>query len=537
MDDYIFTVVDARDVQSYIFGANELKQNLGASELVEQTTHDWIYETLEKLGKYNADDSPEKLNGQTIDDDLIAEVIYAGGGNTGLIFKSITVAMTFARQLTMKVLTKAPGLRISIAHVPIDNWSNAGAFLAAWKRMQTKEMPERKAGRITSLPLLGLGVTAECVYTGMPAVDAKNGQLIAEEVVAKRNARTYALGRMNDFFQDGNISHPESFERIGGEKGRAAYIAVVHIDGNNMGDRMTDYVEQGDPNNRAVIERLQKFSQSINKQGRVALQAARHAMVGVAKPDPNDPNQLVIPDIFNQELIPITNNEFPFWPIVFGGDDVTFVCDGRLGLILASKFLESLGAEPLADGRKCYACAGVAIIHTHFPFSRAYTLADHLCSWAKREVRANGCDRSMLNWHYGISGLLGSWEEILSKDYLISRREPLTGKIQSTKDNLTMRPVQVFPKVADFWRSWSAFTGLIKAFQDPKGEWARRRSKIKLAREELRAGTDAVKQFTERHGAFPALPGLDGIEKQGWYGDRCGYFDAIEAADLCMLLK
>ena len=31
---------------------------------------------------------------------------------------------------------------------------------------------------------------------------------------------------------------------------------------------------------------------------------------------------------------------FPLRPIVFGGDDLTFVCHGRIGLALAARYLQ-----------------------------------------------------------------------------------------------------------------------------------------------------------------------------------------------------
>ena len=64
--------------------------------------------------------------------------------------------------------------------------------------------------------------------------------------------------------------------------------------------------------------------------------------------------------------------------LVFGGDDVTFVCDGRLGLSLATLYAREFAAET-AKRPECgplTARAGIAIVKTHYPFARAYALAD-----------------------------------------------------------------------------------------------------------------------------------------------------------------
>ena len=89
--EYTLTVIDARNVQRYLFGANELKQSLGASELVERATHDWVFESLESIGYiHNAKDQRlEEFNGRAIENGLTAEVLYAGGGNTAFLFKSL----------------------------------------------------------------------------------------------------------------------------------------------------------------------------------------------------------------------------------------------------------------------------------------------------------------------------------------------------------------------------------------------------------------------------------------------------------------
>ncbi|MBC8493019.1 MAG: hypothetical protein H8D43_04460, partial [Chloroflexi bacterium] len=39
-------LMEATGIQDYIFGSNQLAQNIGASELVTQATTDWVYERL-----------------------------------------------------------------------------------------------------------------------------------------------------------------------------------------------------------------------------------------------------------------------------------------------------------------------------------------------------------------------------------------------------------------------------------------------------------------------------------------------------------
>ncbi|MCL4218992.1 MAG: hypothetical protein KJ052_18580, partial [Candidatus Hydrogenedentes bacterium] len=84
---------------------------------------------------------------------------------------------------------------------------------------------------------------------------------------------------------------------------------------------------------------------------------------------------------------------------------LTFICDGRLALSLAEIVLASFkdcDVAPLAGG-PLGACAGVAIVHAHAPFSQAYDLAESLCAMAKARLRAaNKTGDYALDWHVGL---------------------------------------------------------------------------------------------------------------------------------------
>ena len=55
-----------------------------------------------------------------------------------------------------------------------------------------------------------------------------------------------------------------------------------------------------------------------------------------------------------------------------------------------------------------YACAGIAVVKTHYPFARAYELSQSLTESAKSYAReeADG-NLSALDWHFAAGGLLG----------------------------------------------------------------------------------------------------------------------------------
>jgi len=83
------------------------------------------------------------------------------------------------------------------------------------------------------------------------------------------------------------------------------------------------------------------------------------------------------------------------------------------------------------------------------------------------------------------------------------------------------------------WRSWPVFIKIVKAFKEGEA-WRNRHNKVKALREALRKGEKAVIGFRRVY-SIDALPTIHedytSFPEQGWQGDRCGYFDAIEAMD------
>src|SRR5262249_55383488 len=137
-----------------------------------------------------------------------AEVIYAGGGNVGALFRSAETARHFTKHLTRKTLRDAPGLALVVAHHDDFEWQTPGrdgdpALSHIMQELLGQRLVARKASRLPSVPLLGLGVTAECASTGFVAVGTNEARrlrgeqnepvrLISREVEAKLKARDWA---------------------------------------------------------------------------------------------------------------------------------------------------------------------------------------------------------------------------------------------------------------------------------------------------------------------------------------------------------
>src|SRR5690242_7252835 len=118
MATYILSMLDTSGIQPYIFSSNRLPEIIGASQLVEEVTHEWTFHALDDLfrGAHNVDSIPygtlKKKVAIESDEWLMAEVIYAGGGNTAILFRTPAAAHDFARELTTRALRDAPGVQV-----------------------------------------------------------------------------------------------------------------------------------------------------------------------------------------------------------------------------------------------------------------------------------------------------------------------------------------------------------------------------------------------------------------------------------------
>jgi len=536
MSAYTLLMLEAIGIQEYIFGSNDLGQNIGASENVARATGEWIFETLDELAlthnvskngnhyEVNAETGQYSITDQSVlAQQVQAEIVYAGVGNALVLFADATMATRLSERLTRRILLDAPGLQVVTAQHTARETDVLSAVVADLRRALAK----RKADPVPVTPLGGLGVTAACAYTGLPAVGRDDeGQLISAVVRGKLNGRAPGEKRLERILprvKQAGLEFVYDFDQFG-KKGESSYIAVIHTDGNGMGKRIENISQAYNrpEQNAQFIRALREWSRTVSTATTRALQTTVDALLFAAD------SKEVGKSVFTPD-----ESRLRFRPIVFGGDDVTFVCEGRLGLSSAAKYLAELHKQILADKNPFYARAGVAVVKTHFPFSRAYDLATALGASAKRYIAKrqepphNEPDATALDWHFAVSGLVLDLNQIRAREYTVPA------------GSLLMRPLRINDPDRDPAHAWTTFTRLVKTFQEDK-DWAGRRNQIKSLREALRAGSAATEQFLRAHELKP-LPEIDpsrpDFQKQGWHGGECGYFDAIEAMDFFVALE
>ena len=546
MPEYTLVLLEVTGIQDYVFNSNHLVQNIGASELVEVVTEEWLVNALEdEFLRINVTwDKTDGLRctpGESLpDSNLDAEVVYRGGGVAMILFNNKERAKNFLKRLTRRVIEEAPGLQLVTIHDHVD-WEKES--LAYKHKKLRQRLSARKLDRPFSAPLAGLGVTAQCVFTGMPTVGWDDDprlvgtdaavckkdlgeplKRISAEVAQKIKKESRAQKRLVDLVprvQEEGFKYAKSFNDFG-EKGTSSYIAVIHADGNEMGKRFMEIVKSYDSpeKNSEYVKVLRAFSRSIQDNACNALiKTIDYLLDHWEEYEKETGNSLI--SRRNKKLL-------PFRPIVFGGDDVTFVCEGRLGLTLAEKYLEFYSKNKLSDGKLAYARAGVAVVKSHYPFSRAYALADSLAGEAKKRIKnlieLDEDTISVMDWHFSTTGIEARLEEIRCREYT-----------SVTGISLLMRPIRI-SDAKNKWRTWKTFSTLVSEFKHGKN-WSGRRNKVKSLRDTLRQGKEGVELFLKNYGLdkLPEISKQQDMALSGWQGDDCGYFDAIEALDFMII--
>ena len=368
------TLYDLTGIQNYIFSSNKLADIVGASYLVQSAIEDLLFAAVAGLEG--------------------ADVVWWGGGNALVRTVDGHQAREVAQRWSAQLFAVSPGLNGVCVHAE----PKAGEDYVDLRARMRAALFIKKGAYLPVEPWDGRGVVAPCAVTGWPAV-AFQKEPVSASVKARRGAVAAATQRMTDMYPltKGRI-YTNQLDRLGRSEGERSLIAVVHIDGNAMGKRFDDTTGK---------EEEMKLSEATRRVGQDALQGtlewldarlpelARVHAGGFA---------LYQADESDREC-------FPVRPVVFGGDDTTLVCDGRIAFDLTAEYLrrwvKATEAEP-AFGGPAHACAGIALLHVHAPVVWGAQLAQELCKGVKKVVTQSGRDGSGFDYEILGDGQAGS---------------------------------------------------------------------------------------------------------------------------------
>ena len=352
-------------IQGYIFATNELKQIVGASELVEHVCTSLFSENL--AGS--------------------AQPVVTAAGNIKYIFSDKTALEKAVRLFPKKVAEKAPGITISQAVVTMDGVY--ADFGSAVNELEHRLMTQRN--RPMKSLTTGLMAIERSRKTSLPAVEVSECEYV-DECTKKKTAATAdnktTLKLMKKLTGE-DVTAGEVAWDIKDLTGRNDWIAVIHADGNGLGEVVARVGDDPD--------KLRDFSLNLDNATKAAAQTA-YGNIGR----------------FSFKL--------PIRPVVLSGDDLTVICRADIAIEFVSGFLKAFEEETLKRiGNKLTACAGIAFIKSSYPFYYGYNLAETLCAEAKKdakssEMKRDGLAPSCLMMHKVQSSFIEDWAEIEWKE-------------------------------------------------------------------------------------------------------------------------
>lgn len=391
-------LIDTVSIQQYIFNSNRLRDNLGASYIVDRLYQEPLRKALQELyGELWADLCELEAWKQdysslqlTNNKQLQVEIAFEGGGKVLLLFRVEEQVGEFTKAFTRCLLLEYPGLRTAV-----------GTAVYSCDKERFKEnmkeifcaLNENKSCYFPQIELPSYGINYLCPRTGLSVQERIDNEQDEKEKyisgVAARKICIYSAARelfsnlLLEFGQQNKYSLPERLDQLGQSRGHN-YIAIIHMDGNSMGERfrqcgtLTEYRGLAHDTKEITwlaVKKLVKHLIELKEQDFLC-----------------EDNNFTLDEINGTIILPVQ-------PIIVGGDDVTLICHGNLGIYLAEYLLQTWVETAENKGREFSACAGVAIIPTKSPFYRGYETACYMCGNAKKMAREHK-DSSWLDIYY-----------------------------------------------------------------------------------------------------------------------------------------
>lgn len=484
-------IYEVRGIQDYIFRTNKVKEMIGASQKIENII---IRLFIEAIGSRNVrmseqakqffdgkmpanvkivkdDDSLDILNEES---NIDAEVVYYGGGNLLVLYKNEDIASKISRGMSMNLIKDSYSLRIVYEGVDV-----TGHYIKDYEELR-KKLADKKAVSAPTEPVRGFPITMNDPITGMPFSMERDGNMVTYESFKKMDGKRNKTADINTF---------------GSEEGESL-IAIVHIDGNRMGEFVKSQM-QSESSQEITYDEAAKSARRVSR-------IIQKTFVEGALKKVED-NIEIYCDTVGLKDRKKTN---AFRKIIAAGDDITFICNARIAMECIKGFMDALDKSSVY---KFNACGGMYVCHTHFPFSRAYNYAEELCDSAKKVSRTN--KGNYVDFLVGNGGILSELDVIRDREF-----KDVEGKYISARPYYVTKPEKQEERLYGIAELTDVLNKLKKV----------PRTKLKGLRESFLQGTQLFEQELKRVNS--RLVDDDKLKlEESKYGIL---FDAIDIMDL-----
>ncbi|WP_077611899.1 Cas10/Cmr2 second palm domain-containing protein [Clostridium sp. Marseille-P2415] len=505
---HIFLAVfDVSGIQDYIFATNRLQENTGASIIVTGILKESLPQALKNVEKshperkaitdwMNSKDPLFWVDGG----EIFAEIIYIGGGNAMVAFQDKETYQFTREELAKEIISRSTSLTVASCICNVND-----TFPEERKKLLAS-LEEVKRGLIRQSGLSLFPIVEQDTAFGLPITGTveKTGEKVTSVQMEKRTAFQDECKKEDSIF----ITAPNNKYRYAVEmkdlvlkEEEGSYVAVVHIDGNGMGDMIHSRIQNMESDFKRALTDMKELSKEISRTYQ------------------NVFNHIVEKFCQTNAYLNAGKTILPLRPVVLDGDDVTFICKGSLGIPLAAAFLRLLMKETKGE---LTACAGIALVHNHFPFRIAYETAEACCANAKKSWYGRK-DRQIAGY-LDFQLMRGASQKELKQ--LRSERFPLG----VNPDKVMLRPYCVSLECdMEDDKSFDFFHELIKKLpaktqDNRRGKWPR--SRLKRLYETYLMGTEELEALKQEY----ASRGYDIRELMG--RDHVSMFDALEVMDL-----
>ena len=407
-----------RSKQDYIFKTNRVLEIIGASENIAKIWNELFYVAKEKHLKFDRID--KEFDMATVQSEfknggLNFVELFCGGGNETILFdselkkdeygniKGVDESSSFYqlnRAFSNLVLKKYPGMIPMVVYVEA-----TGDYSVDYEKLMGESDRKKNIMEPTwnmfTVPFAMMDRSSFQPYSHKRIING-NPVRMSDESNGK-----YEVGqKLRDNNDDIRL-----FDEMVTQKGKESLLAVVHADGNNMGTKI-----MGMLNNEADYGKAIKLMRDFTRVTADCFeikgeQALKDCQAKLEK----DNKQLI-------QGKKLKKSSLAFRKIIGSGDDMTFICNARYAMDYLLAYLSAVQEyqEKYKTQWGYSSCAGICIFHSHYPFSRAYSIAEQACDdGAKDKVHASDSDgkpvvveQGWVDFHFIHSGIGGDLEEI-----------------------------------------------------------------------------------------------------------------------------
>ncbi len=392
----VLALYDFRSKQEYIYRTNKIREISGASRLLEG-----IYNQM--INCLNASFKGQSVSGKPLfygDDNLISyddflknkeclgQVLYQGGGSLMMLYRDESTYKNANRIISRMVIERSHTLQLIAACVEIDNPSKFNEL----REMVYANLAKTKRSLMSFSP---------CSITPFTQIDISSHQAIAEKVrisgEGERELTNEAFLKLKAYYNllESKDKKTKTLDDAVTEKGEESLLAVIYIDGNNIGSKLMEALSECDGSFDKGVAGLRSFSADIHHRYVTTPFIQFDDWIGK--------NEVYLADKLK--------SKWYYRRVIGGGDEITIICNARLALKFVQLYFDALGED-----NEYSACAGVSIFHSHAPFATAYEIAEECCENAKELAKTSEVNMNCFDFFFCRSGITNNMENLRNKE-------------------------------------------------------------------------------------------------------------------------